>query len=366
MPHLDPSIPQKRLLAPPRLVAPPAQAPDPELPALFVHQKRPEWGAAVCAWSRRDRHGYQFEDGRLRIFRTSHLHLLVPKPRETPGDHRTLVRQLRAAAGLSQAQRRLEQGGEVVLSFEQQLAIFHHAYPSGFTDPAWLADRRGEGASRPLKRHRNHVIELAQTKLSREALEPLLAGARGGAGETIVAHLSEVLAATDMVQKQKLAPLGRLTWADAQRLGHQVFSLLHGDQPIDQRVQHFANEWVRVTGQTPSWPLVTAPLALCFPETMIGVRSSILREQAKNCTSEPLLESRVEGRVYPTLVDLAGMVRDRLQATGHEPRDLMDVYDFMWLTLRPAARKVLAELTSTPVADSPVVFAQADQEADAA
>ena len=41
---------------------------------------------------------------------------------------------------------------------------------------------------------------------------------------------------------------------------------------------------------------------------------------------------------------MAESVRARLERSGHTPRDLLDVYDFMATTLRPKAKALLAKL----------------------
>ncbi|MEL6182380.1 MAG: hypothetical protein AAFS10_25715, partial [Myxococcota bacterium] len=37
--------------------------------SLYVHTKRPNWGRAILAWEQGGKRGYQFEDGRLRVFK---------------------------------------------------------------------------------------------------------------------------------------------------------------------------------------------------------------------------------------------------------------------------------------------------------
>jgi hypothetical protein len=37
-------------------------------------------------------------------------------------------------------------------------------------------------------------------------------------------------------------------------------------------------------------------------------------------------------------------LRMRLEQAGHEPRDLMDVYQFVWTTLRPSAKAFIRQL----------------------
>ena len=51
------------------------------------------------------------------------------------------------------------------MSFDDQLAVFEMLYPQGFTAGGWIADKRGEGAKRRLKRHRDAAIADARERL---------------------------------------------------------------------------------------------------------------------------------------------------------------------------------------------------------
>ena len=47
---------------------------------------------------------------------------------------------------------------------------------------------------------------------------------------------------------------------------------------------------------------------------------------------------------------MAAKVCEMLTERGHKPADLFDVYDFMWLTLRPSSKDALAVLDEAAAA----------------
>ncbi|MCA9636994.1 MAG: hypothetical protein KC420_13290, partial [Myxococcales bacterium] len=61
-------------------------------------------------------------------------------------------------------------------------------------------------------------------------------------------------------------------------------------------------------------------------------------------TGASLTASRApSARAYHGYLRLARDVRDWLIAQGMRPRDLIDVHDFIWETMRPAAQRAMKE-----------------------
>ena len=67
----------------------------------------------------------------------------------------------------------------------------------------------------------------------------------------------------------------------------------------------------------------------------------------------PALSRRVRphGGYYNRYVAMARELRDALVERGETPRDLLDVYDFMWTVCRPAAAKVLVRIRQKAAAE---------------
>lgn len=84
---------------------------------------------------------------------------------------------------------------------------------------------------------------------------------------------------------------------------------------------------------------------------MFSVQAEILDESVR-------ANRRPNGRSYVRLLALARRVEGSLAALGMAPRDLLDVYDFMWTTLRPSARKQQGTLPLVmPTASRPALQA---------
>ena len=312
---------------------------------LMRHRKRPQWGAAICAWSRLDRHGYQFEDGELRTFKSDFLHLLEPVDDLPAMERMRLLRALRAASGLNAAKAKLERGDDVQLTFDQQIRILEHLHEDGFQGESWASHHRGEGAKRGLKRHRDRAIAAAAELWDETKLDELWQANRS---EEIVGHFVDVMAKTDLTSRKWLDSLRAASWSDQRLIAHALRDLLYGDASLRHRLEMFAGALTRATGKAP-WQASTAPLALRYPAQHICVKPNIFREQAKTAGDGGKLPARVDGAMYLRQLEMVQRVSDRLHAADLAPRDLFDVYDFMQATLRPSARKVLEELCAGPV-----------------
>ena len=309
------------------------------LPALYQHAVKTEWGLAILAWERDGKRGYQFEDGKLRIFKDGYFDKLVEVDRslaETEDVVADLSRQL------GRTENRLERkeagvSGKPLLSFEDQLSIFSSLFPQGFDDPKWISDVRGEDASRRLKRHRQPAISDAQTKLDAETMTRLVTSEDY---DTICDLLSEVFAGTDLVATKRAKAIAKLKDTDKRLVSTHAYELLYGEDHFEVRFSRWVRILRSVFGKT-SWQLATVLPALSEPAKHVCVRPSSFREQAAWMAPRLKMASRPDARLYMRLVEMADTVRQKLEDNSLVPRDLMDVYDFMWTTLRPAARKVL-------------------------
>lgn len=295
---------------------------------LFRHTVHPEWGAALLAWNTDDKYGFQFEDGKQRVFLSAYLHLLeevdLPLHRAT-----SIAARLRRKLGIAEASPATTKQRDA-LSFDQQLAIFAHLYPAGFADPTWIATHRRPAADkRQLKRHRDMSIETA----TRLATEPV-------AWTDAVA----LIKATDLVSSQQRKALAAVHPSKHDELGAALSALLFGDEPYAIRFERFVGVLAAAMRAEPSWQLATVIPALVRPDEHVCVRPTSFRAQAAWMAPRLAYEPAPGAELYERFRRMAMAVRDELVAAGHEVRDLLDVYDFMWATLRPSARAVLDEL----------------------
>ena len=303
---------------------------------LYQHSKRKQWGFAVLAWERDGKRGYQFEDGELRVFAEGFYKFL--QEAECPPDQaaRLLVKLGRQGGAGKGADGKPK---ERQLTFEEQLQVFLTEYPDGFSGPGWKDEHRGEGAPRRLKRHRDTAAADAQEQLSIEALDELIAA---GNHAEVVRRLTDIVHGTDLVTRAQAEPVAQAT--PSPELSAGLRDVLYGSGDYEPRFDEYCRLLLEAGRKQLSWPLTTAIPALVLPHAHIAVRPTVLAKQSQWAYPRLRYSSKPEGRVYTRIHTMAITVRDTLTAAGHAPKDLLDVYDFMLVTLRPAATKILDEV----------------------
>lgn len=303
---------------------------------LYHHVKRAEWGLAILAWERPTKRGYQFQDGELRVIKRGFYHLLATvDPRPHGADQ--LIAELKQKAGLdiniSQSKVRHK---DVGISFADQLNIFAIEYPNGFADEAWQTTIRGAGAKRRLTRHRQAAIDDASTALADERLEEALAT---HTCKNVVDDIAQLLRRTNLVKPKEVAVFPQIT---AGREAEYIGALR--DLMVDEEAREARfNRFVNVHDHKGGWPLVTVLPALVEPEVYTCVHLATMRRQALVLEPTLAVSARPNGRVYERILTLVTRIRELLIEASLTPADLMDVFDFMNVTLRPSAQKLLGK-----------------------
>ena len=80
-----------------------------------------------------------------------------------------------------------------------------------------------------------------------------------------------------------------------------------------------------------------------YPENHVCVRRSAFTRQAGAISPMARYSKRATVRSYKNFRRVAPVVKKRLTKKGHERRDFLDVYDFIWDTLRDSALDHLGE-----------------------
>lgn len=298
---------------------------------LFRHAKRPEWGVAILVREDEDARSYQFEDGSVRKIRKGYYKLLEPV--SDLGDRADSIgERLRQAASANgdTPEREFVEG---VAPFSAQVALFTQLYPEGFADPQWIEDHRRTDRS-PLKRHRSPISEEAATSLSSARFEEVRAA---GGHEAFVEVIADILSRTDLVPISHAKGLRGLDPDEKRRYVESVASLLHGEGRDGARFRNYFRTLGELFGEKPNWRVATALPALVHPQIETAVRRSAFIRQAGAVAPTRRYSMRARSTAYQNFRGVALEVRDRLKTAGHEPRDLLDVYDFIWTTLRTSA-----------------------------
>ena len=303
---------------------------------LCQHAERPHWGLAVRIWTRRDLHGYQFEDGKLRVIADKFEHFMHPVTRPIVEAER-LREELWKLSGLSQARVERRRSGRKqsarLVSFDEQVALFLTDYPGGFGDPGWIREARGDSGGRKTSRHRDPAIERARSSLSAEELAPLVQTDRY---DEIITRAQQAIEGCSLVSASQGALLSSVHPSKERVFAGALNDWLHGD---DLPARHFDRLVASLEGpkRAPSWPLVTAFAALVHPEDHICVKPSVFQQQAKVLAPNLVLQRRPNHAQYELMRTLAGSITEELQARELTPRDRLDIHDFVWATIRPAA-----------------------------
>lgn len=299
--------------------------------ALYVHERRPRWGYAVLAYDHFDKRGFQFEDGKLRVFKRGYYQML--REVDPPIDKRMpVLERLNRALGRREASQAA--GKELLIPFVEQIAHFKEQHPEGFCGDAWRKKMRGVGAKRPLKRHRDHVVRLAREQLSDEVLTRLI---EAGQHDAVLEALIAVLEQTSLVTAAKLKPLKEAPLYRRPEIVVALRELLYGEGQLESRFKRFA------TSLDGSWELATAPLALVHPEQHVCVRPSVFKQQAIWMAPRLQHTKGPDARCYRRYLKMLRTIRAQLEGAGLKPQDGLDLHDFIYLTLRPAARKAIVE-----------------------
>ena len=308
---------------------------------LFRHSKRPQWGVAALVWERDGKRGYQFSDGKLRVFKEGYYGLF--QSALPPGDGS--AKAVRRLARLAHSEDVTE--ATRLPTLRDQIALFKREFPEGFGGKAWRSKHRGEGVRKRLKRHRDPAIADAQL-LSAEALDDAIARS---AWDEVVDAMIKVASGCDLIASSHMRKLKKVK--PSRGLSYALREWLHGETEDEETLDHDRrfNALVRELGDAGTWPVVTGLAALVNPGRHTCVRTSAYVLQGKMLLSAFEISRRPIGSDYRRLCHVAHTVRRELEEAGLEPSDLLDVYDFIWLTLRPAARD---DLLTVPLVQAKV------------
>lgn len=286
--------------------------------SVYLHSTKPEWGVAVVVWERDDKRGYQFEDGRMRIFPASHYHLL--EVAEASPDCIRVLRALNGDRPRSDRPRAPEGA-----SIGQQIEGFLAKYPGGFAGETWQAEHRGR-AGRPLKRHRDRAISAARMELTLDYLKTCLDRGREVEG---VKALTTVLGNTDLVAGQSIQSLVALSHDRARVILAGLVNLIGTDLRTEVRLVQWVQALTRGAARKPGWSLATAPLALLQPEQHVCVHRGNFVAQAAAVAPQLAIGTSPSGFDYAALLAMSERIRAQLEQAGTSPADFFDVYDFI-------------------------------------
>lgn len=311
---------------------------------IYSHAKREEWGFCILAYERRDRRGYQFQDGRLRVFKEGYYDMLEPvspKPEGTPRIISSLKTML--AKSMDARDRALAAKDEQpTVSFDALKKHFLELHPGGFDSDDYKKNVRGDEEGRRLKRHRNAAITEAQERLSKKALKAMI---KNGDHEGLRQTLVEVLKHTDLVTKKQLEPLVTLDAGFLPHLSDALVALLYGKSPYEARFERFVQ--VLEAGKLDvTWELATAPSALVHPDEHLYVKRTSMNRFTDRFAPKLNLGTQPAGLGYARVREMAIDLVTALSEADLKPVDFLDIAQLVVDTMKPKVLPRLEELNS--------------------
>lgn len=304
--------------------------------SFYRHTRKQEWGLALILWERDGKRAYKFEDGKERVIAEPYYKLLSRTDEEPDSDSVLIAAIARLQGGDSDD--KLD-----AMTFDEQLAVFLAQYPGAFGSDAWVKGYRGKEGKRRLKRHRVPAILEAQERLSKSEMDRYL---EEGAHKELQDTLVEVLGATDLVTKAQLEPYRKGVGGEA--FTRALHAMLWGTEDLAKRFTELTQAMSMLWPRVP-WTVITAPMALVHPKEHTCVKPSVFTKQA-DCTTKPIRPTKLPtARVYRGYLEMVKSLRDALSDTGAPPHDLLDIYDLIWITQRPAAAEHLARVRAEGV-----------------
>jgi hypothetical protein len=308
---------------------------DSPFPFLFAHRIKAEWGVGVLAAEKDGKRRYLFENGEERSLARGFYELMLRVESPTPEQQLTYARLqgvLAARAGNEDGP-----GKGTGWSLSTQLARFRQVYSDGLSDSEWTTAVRGSEGKRSFGQ-RQATLQAAQGPLSAATLDAAIAA---GKFSEVWSSLTSLLASVDLVPgpqlKRKSVP-----GEPEKNLAIRLRELLHGEGSYDQRFDRWVSALTAALGQAPGWELATAPSALFHPRDQLCVEPTAFKKQLKACRGRAAGNQPPTSSGYAAFLSVARLVANQLAAHGEVPRDLVDVRDFVVVSLKPAPKAAAA------------------------
>jgi hypothetical protein len=309
---------------------PPVAPAPPPAPVAFTHNRQPDWGVGLVLHNLADHWVLYFENGGEKKFlkRVADQFLTAAAPKAdalAALTARAHGRKPKAApkpsAGLLPKKRVKAAPAPRFANFKEQLAVFDRLFVGGF---------KGEKYAKDERETKEAAVELAQRTLSREAFEK-------GTTDSLFEAARAVLAATNVVFPiEGPIPFRQLAGADREAAIAGLKNLLHGTDAYGDRVAKFAAALnlkdSKKEAKKVSWTLATYFGAFFDPKQFTCVKPTAFAGQALTLGLTADKSAPVDAAGYAQFLAVAEKTRALLAEAGHEARDLLDVYTFIWRT----------------------------------
>lgn len=215
-------------------------------------------------------------------------------------------------------------------SFDEQLSFFERLFVGGFEGDHFVTEERGAPEATGKAGYKTAAIAMAREQLA-------LARFETATPAELFESAKRVLGATNIVFPIEGAiPFGALAEEDRPKVLAGLKQLLHGEGDYALRLERFASS-VNLKdksgkGKRVTWPLATVFGALYHPTEHTCVKPTAFAAEGATLGLAVEKSQAVTATGYRQFLEVARETQKRLLAAGHHPRDLLDVYTFIWRT----------------------------------
>lgn len=332
---------------------PPAQPAAPAPTVAFTHNKQPEWGIGLILHNLPEHWVLFFENGgEKKLLKKVADSMLTPAKL----DANTLAALTARASGRKIKAAQKPTGGLIkkkvprgagprFATIASQLETFERLYPGGFTGEAYTKNERGVPENND-DGDKEFGIALAQKTLSKEAF------AGGNTDSLYDAALAVLKATTIVFPIEGAIPFKTLQGADREAAVNAIKELMHGGGDYGARIAKFATALQlkdsKGVAKKVTWPLATVWAALLDPRQFTAVKPTAFGGQAQTLGLNVDKSAQLNGDGYNKFLEVVKKTNDALIAAGQKPRDLLDVYTFIWRTHADKPAEVPAAVPAAP------------------
>jgi hypothetical protein len=298
--------------------------------AAYKNEMMPEWGLGLVVEDQPGNWVLMFEHAGRRKFIKEKAKTLVTvalAPEAMEALHAKLHGRHAARAGAKPKSKKPSKNVARFITFDDQLKAFEKLFPGGFEGESFA---NGEREGKPKGGSKNAGIALAQAELSPEKFD-------SGTTAELFGAAQRVLGATNMVFPIEGAiPFKSLAEEDRPAAMAGLRELLHGDGEYAARLEQFANSMhLKDKSGKPkkiTWPLATVFGALYYPTEQICVKPTAFAAESATVAVPVEKSQPVAAAGYRQFFKIAKAVQEKLAAAGQKPRDLVDIYSFIYRT----------------------------------
>ncbi len=309
-----------------------------ELTVLYHHVNKPEWGVGVALKEEEGKVSIQFEDGKVRAFPEAYYHFIENSPK--PSDQaQVLIAELIAMSPIGQAASGKKKARKPVtpaVVFEEQVTHFLELFPGGFESDAYKEAHRKRSSGAQTKKHRDRIVDKTIKWLGPDAWDK--------SADELFKYAVKIANYSDMIPSKERKAFEAIEAVHHEPVMAALQNLLHGEHAVEYRLDAFFLTLRRAIGEQPSWIMGTYFLGIFHNNQFPLVKRDIYRKQAAAIAPNVDVPKKPSGAAYRRIIDMMSVLRDSLsKRDGLTPADLLDVHNFVSLTLKPKGRKAILD-----------------------